>query len=162
MILMNPLRTAAVCGALMVVALGANAQTTTATGKPAATKMTPAARAQAQVDMTFRRWDTDKNGSLSSAEFNAGWAAMRRMVEVRQRLRQQFAAVDADKSGAIDAAEYGKLMLVQKAGASAPALSAFDTNKNQKLEFAEYVGLVTKLSARRPAAAGTPPAPARK
>ncbi len=159
---MNPLRFAAVCGTLMLVAVCANAQTRTATGKPTPTTTTPAARARAQVDITFRRWDTDKNGSLSPAEFNAGWAAMRQRVEVNQRLRQQFAAVDADHSGAINEDEYRQLMLVQRAGTSAPALSAFDTSKNNQLEFAEYVGLVSKLSARRPAAAAKPPAPAHK
>jgi hypothetical protein len=81
---------------------------------------------------------------------------MRRMAGVRNRLHQQFEAVDADGNDAIDAAEYGKLLLVEKAGKGAPPLSMFDANKDQRLQFPEYLALVRHMTERRTAA----PAPA--
>jgi hypothetical protein len=78
------------------------------------------------------------------------------MAGVRDRLHQQFEAVDADGNDAIDAAEYGNLLLVKRAGKNAPSLSAFDANKDQRLQFPEYLALVRHMTERRTAA----PAPA--
>ena len=118
-----------------------------------------------QVDATFKLWDADHNGSLSQQEFRDGWRGMRRAVQVRDSLQKQFNSVDTNNNKAIDADEYGRLVLIQKAGKSAPPLSAYDANKNQRLEFTEYVDLVRRMSERRttsPARPGktTAPAPA--
>jgi Ca2+-binding EF-hand superfamily protein len=102
--------------------------------------------AVSQADATFSAWDTDRSGALSRQEFSAGWAAVRRMGEVQARLHEQFRSVDANRNDAIDAGEYGNLLLVQRAGTSAFSLATFDTNKNQQLEFSEYVGLVRRLA----------------
>ena len=116
-------------------------------------------QSQPQVDATFKAWDLDGNGSLSIAEFRVGYFGLRRAGEMQEHLRHQFGAVDLDKSGAIDASEYGNLLLIKNAGKTAPPLSMFDTNKNQRLEFGEYIGLVQRMAARQ-----TPPpaAPDRK
>lgn len=128
--------------AAMCISQGVFAQAATAT--PAARP--EQAAAAAQVDATFKAWDADHNGALSAQEFKTGWAAMRQVAEVEARLRAQFHKVDANGNGAIDAAEYANLVLVKNAGKSAPLLSAFDTNKNQRLEFGEYLGLVRRMS----------------
>lgn len=152
--------------ALSLAALSASAQTarpsTTAPAK--ANQAKAAEQAQAQIDATFKAWDTDKNGVLSLQEFRAGTQAMRRAVKARESLRGQFKAVDVDNNNVIDANEYGKLVLIIKAGNDAPPLSAYDKNKNQTLEFAEYVVLVREMSARKPTSTvptGKTPAPAR-
>jgi len=53
--------------------------------------------------------------------------------------------MDTNKDGVLEAAEYANLELVKKAGASAPAMSTFDTNKSQTLDFKEYVGFVKAM-----------------
>ena len=49
-------------------------------------------------------------------------------------------------------AEYANLVLVKQAGKAAPGLATFDANKNQKLEFSEYLTVVQRLAASQPAA----------
>lgn len=98
------------------------------------------------ADTTFTAWDTDHNGSLSQQEFRTGWVQARQALEVQARLRQQFAALDTNKNGAIDASEYGNLLLIKQAGKAAPPLATFDANKDGKLQPAEYLLLVSKLA----------------
>ena len=112
----------------------------------------PPAAAAAQVNATFSAWDADKNGVLSRSEFEAGWMVLRQAAEAQERLRAQFHKVDSNGNGAIDAGEYPNLLLVKGAGAAALPLSSFDANKDQRLEFGEYVSLVRRMSASKPAA----------
>lgn len=115
--------------------------------------VTPApARAEPSgADAAFAAWDLDRNGSLSQQEFRKGWEQVRRTTELQARLHRQFATVDANKSGAIEPAEYGTLILVKEAGKSAPPLSSFDKNKDGKLQLAEYLGLVQTLAPKQTA-----------
>jgi Ca2+-binding EF-hand superfamily protein len=108
----------------------------------------PAMPREPAVDATFRAWDADHDGVLSQAEFRQGWNSVRQRAEdkVEASLRTQFDKVDANHNGAIDAGEYGNLLLVQRAGKSAPALSSFDRNGDQRLEFDEYMALVARLA----------------
>lgn len=136
---------AAVTGLLLMLAASAGwAQQANAAKPPPA--------AVAQVNSTFTAWDSDKNGVLSRNEFEAGWMVLRQAAEAQERLRAQFHKVDANGNGAIDAGEYPNLLLVKQAGAAALPLSSFDTNKNQRLEFGEYIALVRRMSASRPVA----------
>jgi hypothetical protein len=107
-----------------------------------------------QIDKTFDAWDTNHDKTLSLEEFRAGARGTEAALAMR-RLQMQFKAVDKNHDGFIDAEEYKALLLVQRAGAAAPALSAFDANKDQKLDFVEYTSLVRSL-ASQPA-----PAPAK-
>jgi Ca2+-binding EF-hand superfamily protein len=129
--------------ALVLAAAPAVAQQQGKPARPAAVA-DPAAQA-------FRGWDKDHNGSLSLAEFRAGWQQVQRMAETQARLRHQFATVDANHSGAIEAAEYGNLVLVKNAGKSAPPLARFDANADGKLQFAEYLKLVQGMAPAAPA-----------
>lgn len=108
----------------------------------------PATPREPAVDATFKAWDADHNGVLSQAEFRQGWNSVRKRAEnkVEASLRTQFDKVDANHNGAIDAGEYGNLLLVQRAGKSAPALASFDRNGDQRLEFDEYMALVARLA----------------
>ena len=61
------------------------------------------------------------------------------------KLHANFVAMDANKSGALEQNEFANLEVIKKAGAKAPMLSAFDADKNGKLEFKEYVELISSL-----------------
>lgn len=112
-----------------------------------------------QVDAAFKAFDTDRNGSLSLAEFRAGWQTMRRggAQTVQSRLQRQFEQLDANGNGGIDRTEYSNMVLVRRAGGAAPPFSEFDRDGSQKLEFAEYAALVQRLATRPTAAPTTPP-----
>lgn len=118
--------------------------------KPAA----PAAAKPDPVATTFRAWDKNGDGQLSLVEFRAGWEQMQAALRVEQGLRRQFATLDANHDGAIDASEYGNLVLIKQAGKAAPPLARFDANGDGKLEFAEYVALVQALAPQQDAGKG--------
>jgi len=135
---------AALLLALLGLAAHAHAQ---AAGAATATPAGPIAAEPARVEATFRAWDADRNGVLSLEEFRQGYAKV--AAGLRQaRLQAQFEAVDANDDGGIDAGEYAAMALVKRAGAAAPALAASDTNKNGRLEFAEYRALVRRLASQ--------------
>ncbi len=131
--------------AALAVTNAAQAQT-----KPATSAAKPAAAAKQQQQQAatpeaiFARWDKDKNNVLSLTEFKAGWQEVQANMVLRQ-LHDNFVAMDVNKSGFIEASEYGNLELVKKAGASAPPMSTFDLNKDQRLDFNEYVGMVKAM-----------------
>lgn len=124
-----------------LAALAANTNATPAQAKPAD-----------RVEATFAAWDSNKDHLLSLAEFQSGWAALQKATAIEMRLHQQFQAVDGDHDGSLEAGEYANLVLVKRAGKAAPPLSAFDGNKDQRLQFPEYLAVVRKLGAQ-PAAA---------
>ncbi len=104
------------------------------------------------VEGIFDRWDTDGNGLLSRDEFAKGWAAQAivarkaALESMQEGLHEQFAAVDANDNGGIDADEYGELVLVRRAGAKAPAMATFDANADGRLQFDEYLQLVRRMA----------------
>lgn len=97
------------------------------------------------AEVTFDAWDKDHNGQLSREEFRAGWERAQQVLQAEARLRQHFSTVDANKSGALEPAEYATLELVKKAGNDAP-MGRFDANKDGKLQFGEYLRLVQALA----------------
>lgn len=118
-------------------------------GKPA-----PAQKAQAAADPAaamFKAWDKNSDGQLSLTEFRAGWQQAQTVAKTQAALGRQFAALDANHDRAIDAGEYGNLLLVKNAGKAAPPLARFDANADGKLEFAEYVKLVETLAPQQEA-----------
>ncbi len=117
----------------------------------AQTKPAPSTSVGAETtaaDAAFSAWDLDRNGSLSQQEFRKGWEQVRRTSQREANLRRQFMAVDSNKNGAIDPAEYSTLILVKNAGKAAPPLSSFDANKDGKLQLGEYLTLVQTLIPR--------------
>lgn len=94
----------------------------------------------------FDTLDVNKDQVLSRQEFQSGYAGLQRLIATQVRLREQFATLDADRSGAIDAGEYANLELIKSRGRAAPSLTTFDADRNHKLDFAEYATLVRKLA----------------
>lgn len=133
--------------AALLVATAAQAQATTPAKTPA-TQATPAAPVD-EADTLFARWDTDHNGVLSPEEFRVGWHQLQATAELH-RLHEQFTAMDADKNGCLNAAEYARLELIRNAGKSAPPMAMFDTEKNQCLDFKEYVNVVDYMLKHEP------------
>jgi len=77
-------------------------------------------------------------------------------VLAEQRLRAEFARHDANKSGKLEASEYANLLLVKRAGAKAPPMTAFDSNKNGGLEFEEYIEFISTAARQAAPAAAAP------
>jgi Ca2+-binding EF-hand superfamily protein len=127
--------------AVLLAAHAAAAQTRVATNAPAATVQL---QQTAGPDAMFARWDKDANKALSLDEFKAGWQEVQAAMAVR-KLHDNFVTMDANRNGSLDATEYANLELIRKAGSSAPAMSAFDVDKNQALDFREYIALVRSL-----------------
>jgi Ca2+-binding EF-hand superfamily protein len=112
--------------------------------KPAAAPAAKAAPQAATPEMVFNSWDKDKNKTLSVEEFKAGWTEIQ-MRQVVAKLHANFVQMDTNKSGALEQNEFANLELIKKAGAKAPMMSAYDADKNGKLEFKEYVEMVSTM-----------------
>jgi Ca2+-binding EF-hand superfamily protein len=67
------------------------------------------------------------------------------MRQVVAKLHANFVQMDTNKSGALEQNEFANLELIKKAGAKAPMMSAYDADKNGKLEFKEYVEMVSTM-----------------
>ncbi|MCL6619580.1 MAG: EF-hand domain-containing protein [Thermomonas hydrothermalis] len=113
---------------------------------------------QDEVEQTFKAWDRNGDGQLSREEFRTGWQQLQEALRLQQALRRQFASLDSNHDGAIDASEYGNLLLIKRAGKAAPPLARFDSNGDGKLQFAEYVKLVQTLAPQQSAPAAAPAA----
>lgn len=135
-----------VAAAGVALAGAALAQSTPPKAKPAAPAAIMPEPVPPMVDATFAAWDTDHNGTLSLQEFRTGWMQLRTRTVRELRLQRQFQVMDTNHDGFLDAAEYAHLELIKRAGKSAPPLSAFDANKDGKLNFAEYLDLVNRLA----------------
>lgn len=129
--------------ALMAVSsLQAQMQPTPPTKTPA--RLTAPAQPADEADAVFARWDTNRDGALSKDEFRAGWQKLQEAMAL-SRLHEQFVAMDTNKSGCINAIEYADLELIKRAGKTAPPFAMFDTQKNQCLDFKEYVNVVNYM-----------------
>lgn len=120
---------------------GAAAAQSATPAKPGATAAKPHV---ATPDETFALWDKDKNKSLSLDEFKAGFQMAQTQQTVR-KLHGNFNAMDKNKSGSLEADEYANLELVKKAGSKAPMMSFYDTDKNGKLDFKEYLAMIEAM-----------------
>lgn len=158
-------RTAAVvfAGGLALVVAHAAAAPPAPSPRPGPAPIIAPSPNQPQIDAMFAAWDLDHDGALSREEFRRGAGNVRTAL-VDRRLQAQFNAVDVDKNGGIDAAEYASLLLVKRAGTTAPPLSTFDANHDQRLNFAEYTDMVRRLASPPPRAAprGAAHKPARR
>ncbi|GGF86083.1 hypothetical protein GCM10010960_05140 [Arenimonas maotaiensis] len=138
---------------LLALAGGASAQTKPATpavpasAKPAAAKPAPGANLDQGIDKMFAALDTDNNKQLSFDEFKRGVVAERRQAMLLQQLGQLFKAGDKSGNGTLEAVEFNALPGVKAAKEPKPKFADFDLNKDQKLDFREYVQFVGRMSA---------------
>ena len=140
---------------LLLSALGftvAQAQTKPAPAKPAASK--PAAgnggNIEQGIDKMFAALDKDNNKQLSYDEFKNGVVAERRQAMVMQRLGQIFQEADKNGNKTLEQVEFNALPGVKASKDPKPKFADYDKNKDQKMDFREYVEFVSKMSEQAP------------
>jgi hypothetical protein len=138
-----------ICATLSLAAVLVATSPAQAQSRPAATAPAATTQQANTPEAIFARWDTDHSKTLSVDEFKAGWREVEQMEALRN-LHDNFIAKDSNRNGSLDAAEYANLDLIKKAGKSAPPMSTFDADKNQVLNFKEYVALVQSLLKSNP------------
>lgn len=137
-------------GLLFASANTAGAQ---AAAKPAAGKQPDITQG---IDQMFKAMDKDKNGSLSFEEFKTAVIAERRQMMVIEQLQGNFKAADTNKNGTLNAAEFNALPVMAKLPSPKPVFATYDLNKDQAMDFREFLGFVQQVSNANP-----PPAPAK-
>lgn len=109
------------------------------------------AEAQAEVKARFERFDTNKDGTVTRAEFEAASGAMKAQRDARRESRQEdtFASLDNDGNGQISRAEWdaghpgdgksgpGGRMPGLRAAMGDRWFDALDANKDGKVTLAE-------------------------
>ena len=140
---------------LLLSALGftaAQAQTKPAPAKPAASK--PAAgnggNIEQGIDKMFAALDKDNNKQLSYDEFKNGVVAERRQAMLMQRLGQIFQEADKNGNKTLELVEFNALPGVKAAKEPKPKFADYDKNKDQKMDFREYIEFVSKMSEQAP------------
>lgn len=140
---------------LLLSALGftaAQAQTKPAPAKPAASK--PAAgnggHIEQGIDKMFAALDKDNNKQLSYDEFKNGVVAERRQAMLMQRLGQIFQEADKNGNKTLELVEFNALPGVKAAKEPKPKFADYDKNKDQKMDFREYIEFVSKMSEQAP------------
>jgi Ca2+-binding EF-hand superfamily protein len=133
---------------LLLSALGftaAQAQTKPAPAKPAASK--PAAgNIEQGIDKMFAALDKDNNKQLSYDEFKNGVVAQRQQEILMRRLRQIFQEADKNGNKTLELVEFNALPGVKAAKDPKPKFGDYDKNKDQKIDFPEYVEFVIKMN----------------
>lgn len=110
--------------------------------QPAQTTANPVTRADLvkELDTSFANIDTNRDGSITTAEADASQqrAAQQAATRSQQVAQQQFNRLDTDRNGQLSLAEF-------EAGANKPrmvpgqqALNLLDANKDQKVTVAEF------------------------
>jgi Ca2+-binding EF-hand superfamily protein len=123
------------------------AQAKPAQAKPAAAPAGKQPDLTQGIDQMFAAMDTDKNKQLSFEEFKNNVVAQRRQMLIIERLRENFKVADKNKSGSLEATEFNALPGMQSLPAPKPAFATYDLNKDQKMDFREYVEFIGKMSA---------------
>ena len=140
---------------LLLSALGftaAQSQTKPAPAKPATSK--PAAgnggNIEQGIDKMFAALDKDNNKQLSYDEFKNGVVAERRQAMLMQRLGQIFQEADKNGNKTLEVVEFNALPGVKAAKDPKPKFADYDKNKDQKMDFREYLEFVSKMSEQAP------------
>ena len=112
------------------------------------------------AEVTFDAWDKDHNGQLSREEFRAGWERAQQALQAGAPA-PAFLHGGRQQERALEPAEYATSSSMKKE-ADAP-MSRFDSNKDGKLQFGEYLGWCRRSRsrtgvrrARRPPSRGGP------
>ncbi len=127
--------------ALAVVAGSALAQT------PAAK---PAANPGENAEALFKRIDSNGDKMISLGEFKSSLEAQRQRSQALQRLQGQFKQMDKNKSGSLESVEFSELPMIKSGVKPVPTFTETDTNRDQKVDFREYVGAIAKYVQTHP------------
>jgi Ca2+-binding EF-hand superfamily protein len=108
------------------------------------------------IDQMFKAMDKDKNGVLSFEEFKTAVVAERRQMMVIEQLQNNFRAADTNKNNTLNLTEFNALPVMAKLPAPKPVFATYDLNKDQAMDFREFLGFVQQISKTNP-----PPTPAK-
>ncbi len=148
----NTLKAFVMLSVLGFAAASAQTKPTPASAKPAASK--PAAgnggNIEQGIDKMFAALDKDNNKQLSYDEFKNGVVAERRQAMVMQRLGQIFQEADKNGNKTLELVEFNALPGVKASKDPKPKFADYDKNKDQKMDFREYVEFVSKMSEQAP------------
>lgn len=134
---------------ILILLSGLLAGTASAQAKPAPAPAgkPPGPNLEQGIDKMFAALDTDNNKQLSFDEFKRGVVAERRQALALQQLGRLFKAGDKSGNGTLEAVEFNALPGVKAAKEPKPKFADFDLNKDQKLDFREYVQFINWMSA---------------
>ncbi len=131
----------------------AQTQTQPTAPRPGQASQPPSQQQVAETpEVTFAYFDKNGDKSINLEEFKSGIEERNRLI-VLQRLQAQFQAMDKNKTAHLELVEFNALPMIKSAGKSAPSFAETDVNRDQKLDFKEYVGAVAKMvNSRQPPA----------
>lgn len=152
---MNIVRLSALAAALTLGAVSPAVHAQALPAKPAAAPAKQPAQQQPNleqgIDQMFGALDKDKNRQLSFEEFKNGVVAERRQMMIIERLKSTFKSADKNANSSLDSVEFSQLPGIKAMPAPKPSFADHDLNKDKKMDFREYVGFVSKMSAPPPA-----------
>ena len=133
------------------------AGTALAQTKPATAPAPAPAKAEVAetAEAVFQRMDTNNDKMLSLDEFKTGIEQRNRAI-ILARLQAQFKSMDKNNSGTLEPTEFFQLPVVKSGGTSALTFAAVDTDKDQKINFKEYVVMVGKYAESHASAPSKP------
>lgn len=112
--------------------------------KPGAGKLPTRADVQRQADATFAKSDANNDRALSKDEIEAAQARAQAVAaqNIQNRIGQEFAKLDTDRSGQLSLAEFRAAAptVRPQPGASAQIIQRLDGNKDGKISLEEYRG----------------------
>jgi hypothetical protein len=109
---------------------------------PAAAAPKPVVRTELvkQLDASFARIDTNRDGTITRAEADASQERARQLnvAQLQQRAEQQFRQLDTDKNGQISLVEFKARANAAQVASGESAIALLDSNKDKQLTIHEF------------------------
>ena len=112
---------------------------TAQSAKPAQAQGVPIPRATflSNMDIEFKKMDSDRDGTLSRKEIET-YQTSQIIAAAEARKRALFAALDTDRNGVLSQAEFMRFPSNEQAPNAGPMIARFDTNRDAKISLVEY------------------------
>jgi Ca2+-binding EF-hand superfamily protein len=91
----------------------------------------------ANMDIEFKKMDSDRDGQLSRKEIET-YQASQIIAAAEARKRALFVALDTDHNGVLSPAEFLRLPGNEQAPNAGPMIARFDVNRDSKVSLIEY------------------------
>jgi len=97
----------------------------------------PRATFLSNMDIEFKKMDSDRDGALSRKEIET-YQTSQIIAAAEARKRALFAALDTDRNGALSPSEFLRLPGNEQAPNALPMIARFDANRDSKISLVEY------------------------